>query len=137
MQLIRMMLRFAQWSVSENMRTVQPSLGCMAKTNSPNSLFLSYISPHKVISAQRIANWIKDLLSYTSWSKETPGSSGIYYSIHTINRKLLEKQRVYRTTLHVSYEVHTGHFFYNVSATVRFGKCLTLSVLRFKYFSPD
>ena len=35
----------------------------VAKTDSPNSLFLSYLRPHKPISSQRIANWIKDLLS--------------------------------------------------------------------------
>ena len=29
----------------------------------PNPLFLSYIKPHKPILSQRIAHWIKDMLS--------------------------------------------------------------------------
>ena len=33
-----------------------------------------------------------------------------------VNRKLLEKQKVKNSF--ASYEVHTGHFFYNVNATV-------------------
>ena len=52
-----------------------------------------------------------------------------------LNRKLLEKQRVQNRF--ASYEVHIGHFFYNVNATVSFGNCLTLSIFRFKNFSPD
>ena len=55
--------------------------------------------------------------------------------ITTLNRKLLEKQRVQNRF--DSYEVHIGHFFYNVNATVSFGNCLNLSTLRFKKFSPD
>ena len=43
---------------------------------------------------------------------------------HDINRKLLEKQRVWNCL--ASYEVHIGHFFYNVNAIVSFGSHLTL-----------
>ena len=39
--------------------------------------------------------------------------------ITTLNRKLLEKQRV--ENHFASYEVHIDHFFYNVKATVSFG----------------
>ena len=45
------------------------------------------------------------------------------------NRKLLEKQRVQNRF--ASYEVHIGHFFYNVNATVSFENCLTLSISKF------
>ena len=38
--------------------------------------------------------------------------------ITTLNRKLLEKQRVQNRF--ASYEVHIGHFFYNVNTTVSF-----------------
>ena len=34
----------------------------------------------------------------------------------TLNRKLLEKQRVQNRF--ASYEVHMGHFFYNINAAV-------------------
>ena len=50
-------------------------------------------------------------------------------------RKLLEKQRVQNRF--ASYEVHIGHFVYNVNATVSFGNRLTLSVFRFQIFSLD
>ena len=53
----------------------------------------------------------------------------------TLNRKLLEEQRVQNRF--ASDEVHIGHFFYNVNGTVSFGNCLTLSIFRFKNFSPD
>ena len=53
--------------------------------------------------------------------------------ITTLNRKLLEKQRV--KNRFASYEVHIGHFFYNINATVSFGNRLTLSM--FRIFSPD
>ena len=53
----------------------------------------------------------------------------------TFNRKLLEKQRVQNHF--ASYEVHIGHFFYNVIATISFGNRLTLSVFRFQNFSLD
>ena len=55
--------------------------------------------------------------------------------IRMLNRKLLEKQRVQNRF--ASYKVHTGHFFYDINATVSFGNRLTLSIFRFKYFSPD
>ena len=55
--------------------------------------------------------------------------------ITTLNRKLLEKQRV--SNRFASYEVHMGHFFYNVNATVSFGNRLTFSIFRFKSFSSD
>ena len=55
--------------------------------------------------------------------------------ITTFNRKLLEKQRV--LDRFASYEVHIGHFFYNVNATVSFGNRLTLSIFRFQNFSLD
>ena len=32
-------------------------------SNQPNPLFLSYIKPHKPITSQRIAHWIKDVLT--------------------------------------------------------------------------
>ena len=37
----------------------------------------------------------------------------------------------------LSYEVHIGHFFYIVNATVSFGNRLTLSIFRFQNFSLD
>ena len=46
-----------------------------------------------------------------------------------LNRKLLEKQRVQNRF--ASYEVHIGHFFYNINAAVSFGNRLTLSIFRF------
>ena len=49
--------------------------------------------------------------------------------ITTLNRKLLEKQRVQNRF--ASYEVHIGHFFYNINAAVSFGNHLTLSIFRF------
>ena len=55
--------------------------------------------------------------------------------ITTFNRKLLEKQRVKNSF--ASYEVHIGHVFYNVNATVSFGNRLTLSIFRFQNFSLD
>ena len=46
----------------------------------------------------------------------------------TLNSKQLEKQRVQnRFTF---YEIHIGHFSYNVNATVSFGNCL--SIFRFQ-----
>ena len=45
-----------------------------------------------------------------------------------LNRKLLEKQRVQNRS--ASYEVHIGHFFYNVNATVSFGNHLTLPIYK-------
>ena len=53
--------------------------------------------------------------------------------IMTFNRKLLEKQRVQNHF--ASYEVHIGHFFYNVIATVSFENCLTLSIFRFHHWT--
>ena len=55
--------------------------------------------------------------------------------ITTLNRKLLEKQRVQNRF--ASYEVHIGHFFYNINAAVSFGNRLTLSIFRFQNFSLD
>ena len=52
--------------------------------------------------------------------------------ITTLNRKLLEKQRVQNRF--ASYEVHIGHFYYNVNAAVSFGNRLTLSIFRFQNF---
>ena len=52
-----------------------------------------------------------------------------------LNRILLEKQRV--ENRFASYEVHIGHFFYNVKATLSFGNRLTLSIFRFNNFSLD
>ena len=52
-----------------------------------------------------------------------------------LDRKLLEKQRV--RNRFASYEVHIGHFVYNVNATVSFRNRLTLSIFRFIIFSPD
>ena len=48
------------------------------------------------------------------------------------NSKLLEKQRLQNHF--ASYEVHIGHFFYNINATVSFGNRLTLSIFRFQNF---
>ena len=53
-------------------------------------------------------------------------------TITAFNRKLLEKQRVQNHF--ASYEVHIGHFFYNINATVSFGNRLTLSIFRFQNF---
>ena len=55
--------------------------------------------------------------------------------ITTLNRKLLENQRVQNRF--ASCVVHIAHFFYNVNGTVSFGNRLTLSIFRFKNFSPD
>ena len=55
--------------------------------------------------------------------------------ITTFNRKLLEKQRVQNRF--ASYEVHIGHFFYNINATVSFGNHLNLSIFRFQKFLLD
>ena len=55
--------------------------------------------------------------------------------ITMLNRKLLEKQRV--QNCFASYEVHIGHFFYNIIATVSFGNRLALSIFRFQNFSLD
>ena len=50
--------------------------------------------------------------------------------ITTFNRKLLEiKQRVQNRF--DSYEVHIGHFFYNINGTLSFGNRLVLSIFRF------
>ena len=52
------------------------------------------------------------------------------------NKKLLEKQRVQNGF--ASYQVHIGHLFYNVNATVSFGNCLTLSsYIQISKFSLD
>ena len=52
-------------------------------------------------------------------------------TITTLNRKLMEKQRV--QNCFASYEVHIGHFFFfNINATVRFGNHLALSIFRLK-----
>ena len=51
------------------------------------------------------------------------------------NRKLLEKQRVQNNS--ASYEVHIGHFLYNINAAVSFGNRLILSIFRFQNFSLD
>ena len=50
----------------------------------------------------------------------------------TLNRKLLEKQRVQNRF--ASYEVHIGHLSMLLSALEN---RLTLSIFRFKNFSPD
>ena len=55
--------------------------------------------------------------------------------ITTLNRKLLEKQRL--QNCFASYEVHIGHFLYNVNATFTFGNHLALSIFRFKNFLLD
>ena len=44
--------------------------------------------------------------------------------ITTLNRKQLEKQRVQNRF--AFYEVHIGHFSYNVNGTVSFGNCLSI-----------
>ena len=49
-----------------------------------------------------------------------------------LNRKLLEKRRV--QNYFSSYEVHIGHFSYDVNAIVSFGNHLTLSIFRFTNF---
>ena len=54
------------------------------------------------------------------------------WMITMFNRKLLENQRV--KNRFASYEVHIGHFFYNVNASVTFGNRLTLSIFRFNFF---
>ena len=55
--------------------------------------------------------------------------------IMTLKRKLLKKQRVQNHF--AANEVHIGHFFYNVNATVSFGNHLTLSIFQFQNFSLD
>ena len=52
-----------------------------------------------------------------------------WWMITMLNRKLLEKQRV--KNRFASYEVHIGHFCYNINAAVSFGNRLTLSMFRF------
>ena len=51
--------------------------------------------------------------------------------IMTLNRKLLEKQKVYNRFGFHEVHVHIGHNFYNVNTTVSFGNRLTLSIFRF------
>ena len=48
-----------------------------------------------------------------------------WWIMTTLNRKLLEKQRV--ENRFASYKVHIGHFFLHVKATVSFGNRLNLS----------
>ena len=66
---------------------------------------------HRVIDTRQIREYpdstISKVLTVLKWRMIT-----------TLNRKLLEKQRVQNRF--ASYEVHIGHFFYNVNATVSF-----------------
>ena len=66
---------------------------------------------HRVIDMRQIREYpdstISKVLTILKWRMIT-----------TLNRKLLEKQRVQNRF--ASYEVHIGHFFYNVNATVSF-----------------
>ena len=50
----------------------------------------------------------------------------------TLNRKLLEKQRVQNRF--ASNEVHIGYFFYNVNGTVSFGNYLNFLYSDLKFF---
>ena len=75
---------------------------------------------------------IMDTRQVCEYSESTVLTILKWRMITTLNRKLLES-RGYRIT----YEVHIGHFFYNVNATVRFGNRLTFSIFRFKSFSSD
>ena len=51
-----------------------------------------------------------------------------WWMIMMLNRKLLEKQRV--LNCFASDEVHIGHFFHNINATVSFGNRLNLSIFK-------
>ena len=66
---------------------------------------------HRVIGTRQIREYpdstISKVLTVLKW-----------WMIIMLNRKLLEKQRVQNRF--ASYEVHIGHFFYNVNATVSF-----------------
>ena len=66
---------------------------------------------HRVIDTRQIREYpdstISKVLTILKW-----------WVIMTLNRKLLEKQRIQNHF--ASYEVHIGRFFYNVNATVSF-----------------
>ena len=83
---------------------------------------------HRVIDTGQIREYpdstISKVLTVLKWRMIT-----------TLNRKLLEKQRVQNRF--AFYEVHIGHFFYNINAAVSFGNRLTLSIFRFQNFSLD
>ena len=82
---------------------------------------------HRVIDMGQIRKYpdstISKVLTVLKW-----------WMIMTLNRKLLEKQRVQNRF--AFYEVHRS-LFYNVITTVSFGNRLTLSIFRFQNFSLD
>ena len=83
------------------------------------------------------ANGIKGLIHLT-WRHPLASRYIVAFKwriITTLDRKLLGKQKVQNRF--ASDEVHIGHFFYNVKATVSFGNRLNPSIFRFKNFSPD
>ena len=106
---------------------------CIQKAHFPSSprSVLRYTSRHNGTNNRRTPPYY----GYTS-VREYPDSTISkvltvlkWRMITTLNRKLLEKQRVQNRF--ASYEVHIGHFFYNINAAVSFGNRLTLSIFRF------
>ena len=75
--------------------------------------------PHRIKDTRQVREYpdstISKVLTILKWRMIT-----------MFNRKLLEKQRV--QNCFASNEVHIGHFFYNVNATVSFGNRLTLCI---------
>ena len=71
--------------------------------------------------SEHLDSTISKMLTILKWRMTT-----------TLNRKLLVNHRVQNRF--ASYMVHIGHYIYNVSATLSFGNCLTLSIFRFKIF---
>ena len=76
---------------------------------------------------------IMDIRQVRKYSDSTISKVLKWEMITTLNRKQLEKQRVQNRF--AFYEIHIGHFSYNVNATVSFGNCL--SIFRFEKFSLD
>ena len=86
------------------------------------ALWIHVVCIHKA-SPQYLDSSISKVLTVLKWQMIT-----------TLNRKLLEKQRMQNHF--ASYEARIGHFFYNINATVSFGNRLALSIFRFlKFFT--
>ena len=63
---------------------------------------------HHITDTHQVHEYPESTISILKWRMIT-----------TFNRKVLEKQKVQKRS--ASYEVHIGHFFYNVNVTVGFG----------------
>ena len=62
---------------TKNFRDIQPS--------DPAPLFLSYVKPHKPVTSQRIAHWIKDIFKKQGWT--------LTHLRHTLYEGLLPQQQ--------------------------------------------